>query len=45
VAAVALGMAADYASLRAGYRLWWLLPAVVVAAMALSPWRGRGTPP
>jgi hydrogenase/urease accessory protein HupE len=44
-AAVALGLVADYAALRAGYRLWWLLPIVVVAAMALSLWRARGTPP
>jgi hypothetical protein len=44
-AAVALGLVADYAALRAGYGLWWLLPIVVVAAMALSLWRARGTPP
>jgi hypothetical protein len=44
-AAVALALVADYALLRAGYTLWWLLPIVVVAAMALSIRRARGTPP
>jgi hypothetical protein len=44
-AAVALTLVADYAFLRAGYKLWWLLPIVVVAAMALSIWRARDTPP
>jgi hypothetical protein len=44
-AAVVLGLVADYVLLRAGYQAWWLLPIVVVAAMALSLWRGRGTPP
>lgn len=44
-AAVVLGLVADYVLLRAGYQAWWLLPIVVVAAMVLSLWRGRGTPP
>jgi len=43
--AVVLGLVADYVLLRAGYQAWWLLPIVVVAAMALSLWRGRDTPP
>jgi hypothetical protein len=42
-AAVALGLVADYALVRAGYSPWWLLPIVVVAAMALSLWRARNT--
>jgi hypothetical protein len=44
-AAILLGLVADYALLRAGYQAWWLLPIVVVAAMALSLWRGRDRPP
>ena len=44
-AAVVLGLVADYVLLRASYQAWWLLPIVVVAAMALSLWRGRDTPP
>jgi hypothetical protein len=42
---IVLGLVAAYVLLRAGYRAWWLMPIVVVAAMALSLWRGRGTPP
>ncbi|MDQ6742876.1 MAG: hypothetical protein M3170_01745 [Candidatus Dormibacteraeota bacterium] len=42
---IVLGLVAVYGLLRAGYQAWWLMPIVVVAAMALSLWRGRGTPP
>jgi hypothetical protein len=43
--AVLLGLAAAYVLLRAGYEAWWLMPVVVVAAMASSLWRARDTPP
>ncbi|MBJ7596774.1 MAG: hypothetical protein DLM67_05345 [Candidatus Nephthysia bennettiae] len=43
--AAAVALVADYAFLRGGYGLWWLLPIVVVAALALSIWRAGGTPP
>ncbi len=42
---IVLGLVAAYVLLRAGYQAWWLMPIVVVAAMASSLWRGRGTPP
>jgi hypothetical protein len=41
--AVALGLVATFLLHRAGFQTWWLMPAVVVATMALSLWRARGT--
>ena len=43
--AIALGLGADYLLLQAGFPLWWLMPVVVVIALALSLWRARGTRP
>jgi hypothetical protein len=41
--AIAVGLVADYLLLRAGYQAWWLMPLVVVAALAFSLWRARDT--
>jgi hypothetical protein len=41
--AVCVGLAATYALLRAGITAWWLMPLVVVGALAASLWRARGT--
>ena len=41
---VALSLVADYALLRAGYRVWWLVPVAVIAVMTYSLWRARDKP-
>jgi hypothetical protein len=43
-AAVALSLVADYALLRAGYHVWWLVPVAVIAVMTYSLWRARDKP-